>query len=395
MAGPKYHTEWEETKVHTATCDMCNKKNLTTLHRCKKCSASFCEPCGSGIIGVYREHVLPNKTAVSDGIEYKGVVTGVVDTKRPRAAVVSRKKHPRPSRSSSVLPDAPGTGSSPNLGTRSNELDAAEVLSGVPSPSADRISSANARASSVPSTIDETLPSIAGRAQSILGRAQSIAHGLSAIARSDLSLSHPPAVRLLEDTQSSPVKASTPPEKIPSFENLMRHLRDNPCKAVPAYSKMSSNSNSQLPSSGLPGSGSNAAESSASHPSSEGTFGPPPLGTFQVNPYAVPNSDAAPSAHSNASASDLPIIQAQAYNESDYQPGETTEEEDWQNSSPTNHIAQMRAGLRSSRQGAQPTLADNGQSAPALANQIAAQHGVTETQQEITGMNQVWKSPRC
>ena len=373
MAGHRLHTEWEETKVHTATCDVCNKKNSTTLHRCKKCSASFCDTCGNGINGAYRDHVLPNKTAVVDGVQYQGVVTGVVDTKRPRAAVVSRKKHPRPSRASSVVPDAPTIGSSPNGGS------AAGTSSGVLSPSADRISSdrissVNASALSGPSSIARGPPSIAGDVSSIAGNAP----------RSTL----PPVNQVIDVAQSTPVHYSSSPEKLPSFENLIRHLREHPTQAVEVYSKMSSNGDPQLPASQPSGSTSNAAETSTASDAPDGTFGPPPLGTFQIDPYAAPNSDTAPSAHSNASASDVPMLQA--YDESELHGGDTTEEENWQASSPTNNIASnMGTNLGNSGAHAHPVTPNNLEEAPTEAEAGTAQHDGTGTQGVMNGMHQV------
>lgn len=39
------HIHFVEVKTHTAKCDICNKRNKSTLQRCIKCGWSICAPC--------------------------------------------------------------------------------------------------------------------------------------------------------------------------------------------------------------------------------------------------------------------------------------------------------------------------------------------------------------
>lgn len=56
----KPHTTFKQVTIHTAKCDVCNRHNKSTLHRCADCGWQICTPCwdkrgGNGYHGVKRK----------------------------------------------------------------------------------------------------------------------------------------------------------------------------------------------------------------------------------------------------------------------------------------------------------------------------------------------------
>ncbi|KAL1960288.1 hypothetical protein VTO42DRAFT_8248 [Malbranchea cinnamomea] len=97
--GDQRHTTFKQIKIHTAKCDVCNRHNKSTLHRCTDCGWQICSPCwekrgGNGEHGpertftgpVFRDSEFPEKNNITgnDSDETLSYVEDREDSKPPR-----------------------------------------------------------------------------------------------------------------------------------------------------------------------------------------------------------------------------------------------------------------------------------------------------------------------
>ena len=69
--APKIHRTFRPSAVHTAMCDLCNKKNKTVIQRCQDCNMQFCKEC------IRNKKVGGNHVANFDDLEWRDVGPGL------------------------------------------------------------------------------------------------------------------------------------------------------------------------------------------------------------------------------------------------------------------------------------------------------------------------------